>query len=173
MLVYIGSCASLTFIFWHRWYTQQNPPRARTYSWSRNLRPGLDPQQRPGSAPLYGRFCYGIHTLPVLRDYPAGPLEAGLQLTQLTQGPTGGQAGSSLVVQNQNNFEPLLSAPQMTARSYMEYMVAKNRAIDRSEGSASEPKEAQNHSEVRIRSTKTNRTSLQNDHNAALFQSKD
>eukprot|EP00066_Takifugu_rubripes_P023639 XP_011612905.1 PREDICTED: cadherin-24-like [Takifugu rubripes] len=144
------------------WYTQQNPPRARTYSWSRNLRPGLDPQQRPGSAPLYGRFCYGIHTLPVLRDYPAGPLEAGLQLTQLTpgltpgltqgltpgltQGLTGGQAGSSLVVQNQTNFEPLLSAPQMSARSYMEYMVAKNRTIDRKEGSASEPKEAQSHS---------------------------
>ncbi|XP_056893154.1 cadherin-24 isoform X2 [Takifugu flavidus] len=142
------------------WYTQQNPPRARTYSWSRNLRPGLDPQQRPGSAPLYGRFCYGIHTLPVLRDYPAGPLEAGLQLTQLTpgltpgltqgltQGLTGGQAGSSLVVQNQTNFEPLLSAPQMSARSYMEYMVAKNRTIDRKEGSASEPKEAQNHSKI-------------------------
>ncbi|KAM4629255.1 cadherin-24, partial [Polymixia lowei] len=53
------------------WYTQQNPPRARTYSWSRNPRPGLDPQ-RPGSAPLYGRLCYGIHTLPVLRDYPEG-----------------------------------------------------------------------------------------------------
>lgn len=115
------------------------------------MRPGLDPQQRPGSAPLYGRFCYGIHTLPVLRDYPAGPLEAGLQLTQLTQGLTGAQAASPLVVQNQTNFEPLLSAPQMSARSYMEYMVAKNRTIDRNEGGAPEPKEAQTHSKVRIK----------------------
>ncbi|XP_076014531.1 cadherin-24 [Genypterus blacodes] len=58
------------------WYTQQNQPRARTYSWGRNLHPSLEPQ-RPGSAPLYGRLCYGIRTLPVLRDYPeGGPLEA-------------------------------------------------------------------------------------------------
>lgn len=150
VLVYFGLCASLTFIFWHRWYTQQNPPRARTYSWSRNLRPSLDPQQRPGSAPLYGRFCYGIHTLPVLRDYPAGPLEAGLQLTQLTQGVTRGQAGSSLVITNQNNPEPQLSAPQMSTRPYMEYMVAKNILADSKEGSEAENKDAQNHSKVRI-----------------------
>uniref|UniRef100_A0A8D3BAC0 Cadherin 24, type 2a n=1 Tax=Scophthalmus maximus TaxID=52904 RepID=A0A8D3BAC0_SCOMX len=78
----------------------------------RNPRPGLDPQQRPGSAPLYGRLCYGIHTLPVLRDYPSGPLEAGLQLTQLTQGLTGGRAGNSLVIQNQSTFEPLLHPPE-------------------------------------------------------------
>lgn len=156
MLVYIGSCASLTFIFWHRWYTQ---PRARTYSWSRNLRPSLDPQQRPGSAPLYGRFCYGIHTLPVLRDYPAGPLEAGLQLTQLTQGPTRGQAGSSFVVQNQNNFDPPLSAPQMSTRPYMEHMATKNKMTNRNEGSEAETKDAQNHSKVRTNSTKIHRTS--------------
>lgn len=150
MLVYFGLCASLTFIFWHRWYTQQNPPRARTYSWSRNLRPSLDPQQRPGSAPLYGRFCYGIHTLPVLRDYPAGPLEAGLQLTQLTQGVTRAQAGSSLVITNQNSFEPLLSAPQVSARPYMEHMVAKNILTNRKEDSEAETKDAQNHIKVRI-----------------------
>uniref|UniRef100_A0A3Q2PGE7 Cadherin-24-like n=1 Tax=Fundulus heteroclitus TaxID=8078 RepID=A0A3Q2PGE7_FUNHE len=29
------------------WYTQQNLPRARTYSWSRHPRPTLGPQQRP------------------------------------------------------------------------------------------------------------------------------
>ncbi|CAF96423.1 unnamed protein product, partial [Tetraodon nigroviridis] len=128
------------------WYTQQNPPRARTYSWSRNLRPSLDPQQRPGSAPLYGRFCYGIHTLPVLRDYPAGPLEAGLQLTQLTQGVTRGQPGGSLVITNQNNPEPPLSAPQMSTRPYMEHMVVKNILTNRKEGSEAENKDAQNHS---------------------------
>lgn len=117
---------SLTFIFCHRWYTQQNPPRARTYSWSRNPRPGLgpipgpgpDPQHRPGSAPLYGRLCYGFHTLPVLRDYPAGPLEAGLQLTQLSHGLTAGQIGNSLVFQSQSTFEPLLGSCEMSSGCY-------------------------------------------------------
>ncbi|XP_054646439.1 cadherin-24-like [Dunckerocampus dactyliophorus] len=73
------------------WYTQQAAPRARTYSMSRNLYPGADSQQqqhhRPGSAPLYGRLCYSIHTLPVLRDDPTGPLEAGVQLGQHTGAP--------------------------------------------------------------------------------------
>nr|XP_019936287.1 PREDICTED: cadherin-24-like [Paralichthys olivaceus] len=118
------------------WYTQQNPPRARTYSWSRNPRPGLDPQQRPGSAPLYGRLCYGIHTLPVLRDYPAGPLEAGLQLTQLTHGLTGGHIGNSLVIQNQSTFEPLLHSFETSPAGYeAEHMLAKSNITDRNEGS--------------------------------------
>nr|XP_057928993.1 cadherin-24-like [Doryrhamphus excisus] len=72
------------------WYTQQTAPRSRTYSMSRNLYPCPDPQlrqHRPGSAPLYGRLCYSIHTLPVLRDDLAGPLEAGVQLGQHTVGP--------------------------------------------------------------------------------------
>ncbi|XP_076582606.1 cadherin-7-like [Chaetodon auriga] len=124
------------------WYTQQNPPRARTYSWSRNPRPGLDPQQRPGSAPLYGRLCYGIHTLPVLRDYPAGPLEAGLQLTQLTHGLTRGQIGNSLVIQNQSTFEPLLRSPEMSPGGYeAEHMLAESRITD--EGSEENSKETQ------------------------------
>ncbi|XP_035033469.2 uncharacterized protein LOC118121579 isoform X2 [Hippoglossus stenolepis] len=118
------------------WYTQQNPPRARTYSWSRNPRPSLDPQQRPGSAPLYGRLCYGIHTLPVLRDYPAGPLEAGLQLTQLTHGLAGGHIGNSLVIQNQSTFEPLLHSPETSPASYeAEHMLARRNITDRNEGS--------------------------------------
>ncbi|XP_019733929.1 cadherin-24 [Hippocampus comes] len=66
------------------WYTQQSAPpsRARTYSVTRNPHPCLEPEQRPGSAPLYGRLCYGVHTLPSLRDYyyQAGPLQAGAQL---------------------------------------------------------------------------------------------
>ncbi|CAB1439269.1 unnamed protein product [Pleuronectes platessa] len=118
------------------WYTQQNPPRARAYSWSRNPRPGLAPQQRPGSAPLYGRLCYGIHTLPVLRDYPAGPLEAGLQLTQLTHGLTGGHIGNSLVIQNQSTFEPLLHSPETSPASYeAEHILAKSNITDRNKGS--------------------------------------
>ncbi|KAM9762096.1 cadherin-24-like isoform 1-T1 [Menidia menidia] len=88
------------------WYTQQNAPRARTYSWGRHPRPGLGPQQRPGSAPLYGRLCYGVNTLPVLRDYPAGPLEGGLQLAQLTQALAGGHLGNSLFIPKQSTFEP-------------------------------------------------------------------
>lgn len=154
MHVCVWLCASLTFIVWHRWYTQQNPPRARTYSWSRNPRPGLDPQQRPGSAPLYGRLCYGIHTLPVLRDYPAGPLEAGLQLTQLTHGLTGGQIGNSLVFQNQSTFEPLLGSSEMSSGCYeAEHTLAKSKITNRkesSEANTADTKENQNQAKVRI-----------------------
>lgn len=139
-------CAALTFIasFPHRWYTQQNPPRARTYSWSRNPRPGLDPQQRPGSAPLYGRLCYGLHTLPVLRDYPAGPLEAGLQLTR---GLSGAQIGSSLLIQNQSTVEPLLGST-----CYDPERVLSKSEITKSNdgGEAGDAKDAQNEAKVRI-----------------------
>lgn len=154
MHVCVRLCASLTFISWHRWYTQPNPPRARTYSWSRNPRPGLDPQQRPGSAPLYGRLCYGIHTLPVLRDYPAGPLEAGLQLTQLTHGLTGGHIGNSLVIQNQSTFEPMLRSPEMSSGCYeAEHMLAKSKITERDEGSeanAAEKEANQDQAKVRL-----------------------
>uniref|UniRef100_A0A3Q2D063 Cadherin-24-like n=2 Tax=Cyprinodon variegatus TaxID=28743 RepID=A0A3Q2D063_CYPVA len=118
------------------WYTQQNLPRARTYSWSRHPHPSLGPQQRPGSAPLYGRLCYGIHTLPVLRDYPVGPLEAGLQLDQLTQGLTGGHAGNPLLIPNQSTFEPLLRSPEMSLGGFeAEHMLAKSTIADRNESS--------------------------------------
>lgn len=143
----------LTFISWHRWYTQPNPPRARTYSWSRNPRPGLDPQQRPGSAPLYGRLCYGIHTLPVLRDYPVGPLEAGLQLTQLTHGFTRGHIGNSLVIQNQSTFEPLLRSPEISPGCYeAEHMLAKSKISDRNEGSQANTADTkQNQDQTKVR----------------------
>uniref|UniRef100_A0A3Q1EZH5 Cadherin 24, type 2a n=1 Tax=Acanthochromis polyacanthus TaxID=80966 RepID=A0A3Q1EZH5_9TELE len=139
------------------WYTQQNPPRARTYSWSRHTRPGLDPQQRPGSAPLYGRLCYGIHTLPVLRDYPAGPLEAGLQLTQLTHGLTGGHFGNSLVIQNQSTFEPLLRSPEMSPGSFeSEHMLGKSKTAGRAEGSeANAAGTKENEDQAKINPTET------------------
>ncbi|XP_051803375.1 cadherin-6-like [Acanthochromis polyacanthus] len=139
------------------WYTQQNPPRARTYSWSRHMRPGLDPQQRPGSAPLYGRLCYGIHTLPVLRDYPAGPLEAGLQLTQLTHGLTGGHFGNSLVIQNQSTFEPLLRSPEMSPGSFeSEHMLGKSKTAGRAEGSeANAAGTKENEDQAKINPTET------------------
>ncbi|XP_028259690.1 cadherin-24 [Parambassis ranga] len=142
------------------WYTQQNPPRARTYSWSRLPRPGLDPQQRPGSAPLYGRLCYGIHTLPVLRDYPAGPLEAGLQLTQLSHGLTGGHFNNSLVIQNQSTFEPLLCSPEMSPGSFeADHVLAKSKITHRNEGSEANTagnKESQD--EAKINSAETEST---------------
>ncbi|XP_041646413.1 cadherin-24 [Cheilinus undulatus] len=135
------------------WYTPQNPPRARTYSWSRNPRPGLSPQQRPGSAPLYGRLCYGLHTLPVLRDYPVGPLEAGVQLTQLTHRLTGGHLGSSLVIQNQNTFDPLQRSPEISTSCYKaEHMLAKSKITDRHEGSEAKPadtKEQQDQAKIK------------------------
>ncbi|XP_042272621.1 cadherin-24 isoform X2 [Thunnus maccoyii] len=146
------------------WYTQQNLPRARTYSWSRNPRPGLDPHQRPGSAPLYGRLCYGIHTLPVLRDYPAGPLEAGLQLTQLTHGLTGGHIANPLVIQNQSTFEPLLHSPEMSPGSYeAEHMLAESKITERnevSEANAADTK--QNEDQAKIDSTESESTPANN-----------
>ncbi|KAK9518891.1 hypothetical protein VZT92_021658 [Zoarces viviparus] len=130
------------------WYTQPNPPRARTYSWNRNPRPGLDPQQRPGSAPMYGRLCYGIHTLPVLRDYyPVGPLEAGLQLTQLTRGPAGAHVGNSLVIQNQSACEPLRRSPETSYAA--EHMLAKSKVTDRKEGAeAADTKEMKDQAKI-------------------------
>ncbi|XP_063736768.1 cadherin-24-like [Eleginops maclovinus] len=90
------------------WYTQPNPARSRTYSWSRPPRPGLIPLQRPGSAPMYGPLCLGLHTLPVLRDHPAGgALERGLLLAQLTSGFNGGYSFPG--IQNQRPFQSLLS----------------------------------------------------------------
>ncbi|XP_043985680.1 cadherin-24 isoform X2 [Gambusia affinis] len=116
------------------WYTQQNPPRARTYSWSRHPRPALGPQQRPGSAPLYGRFCYGVHTLPVLRDYPLGPLEAGLQLGRVTPGLAVGHGADRLLVPGQSTFEPLLRSPEMSLGGFeVEHMLAKSAAADGNE----------------------------------------
>ncbi|XP_034036449.1 cadherin-24-like isoform X2 [Thalassophryne amazonica] len=113
------------------WYMQQNLPRARTYSWSRNLRPGLE-AERPGSAPLCGRLCYGIHMLPVPRDYPAGPLEAGLQLTQLTHEVV----SKSPVTQSQSTFEPLMCPPQISLGGYQAArMLANTKSTDRNGGS--------------------------------------
>ncbi|CAK6956155.1 cadherin-24-like [Scomber scombrus] len=146
------------------WYTQQNLPRARTYSWSRNPRPGLDPHQRPGSAPLYGRLCYGIHTLPVLRDYPVGPLEAGLQLTQLTHGLTGGHIANSLVIQNQSTFEPLLQSPEMSPASYeADHMLAKSNITERNEGSEANAADTkQNEDQDKINSPESESTPANN-----------
>nr|XP_015831071.2 cadherin-24 [Nothobranchius furzeri]XP_054590681.1 cadherin-24 [Nothobranchius furzeri] len=130
------------------WYTQQNPPRARTYSWSRHPRPSLGPQQRPGSAQLYGRFCYGFQTLPVLRDYAARPLEAGLQLTQLTQGFTGGHTGNPLFIPNQNTFEPLLRSPERSLGGFRaDHMLAKSTIADRNESSEAKTADAKGNEE--------------------------
>lgn len=148
-------CDTLTFISWHRWYTQQNPPRARTYSWSRNPRPGLDPQ-RPGSAPLYGRLCYGIHTLPVLRDYPEGPLEAGLQLAQLTHGFSGSHASNSLIIQNQSTFEPAEPGAAHIHSAEMgsyeaDRMPAKSKHTDKNGSSQANCDTKQNQEQVKVR----------------------
>ncbi|XP_061593911.1 cadherin-24 isoform X2 [Cololabis saira] len=142
------------------WYTQQNPPRARTYSWSLHPRPSLGPQQRPGSAPLYGRLCYGIHTLPVLRDYPAGPLEAGLQLSQLTQGLAGGHLSNSLLISNQGTFEPLLRSPEMGLAGFgAEHLLAKNATADSNESSeANTAGTKENEGQAKLNPTETEST---------------
>lgn len=145
----------MTIISWHRWYTQQNPPRARTYSWNRHP-PRLGPQQRPDSAPLYGRLCYGFQTLPVLRDYPAGPLEVGLQLTQLTQGLAGGHTGNSLPIQNQKTFEPLQRSPGSSLGAFRaDQALAKSKTAERNESSEANTAEAKRSEEqAKVRKTK-------------------
>uniref|UniRef100_A0A8B9KA13 Cadherin 24, type 2a n=1 Tax=Astyanax mexicanus TaxID=7994 RepID=A0A8B9KA13_ASTMX len=45
---------------------------------------------RPGSAPLYGRFCYSIHTLPAVRDR-IGPYDSRLDFTKLAYTLPSGQ----------------------------------------------------------------------------------
>ncbi|XP_029002319.1 cadherin-24-like [Betta splendens] len=142
------------------WYTQQNQPRARTYSWSRNPHSGLDPQQRPGSAPLYGRLCYGIHTLPVVRQYAAGPLEAGLQLSQLTPVLSSGPAGSPLVIQEQSTFKSLLRSPETSSGSHeAEHVQIKNKITD---GEVKPVDTRENQDQAKIKSTELESTPADN-----------
>ncbi|XP_072294886.1 cadherin-24-like isoform X2 [Eucyclogobius newberryi] len=140
------------------WYTQTTAPRARTYSWSRAPRPVPD-AQRPGSAPLYGRFCYGLqtlpHNLPVLRDYPPlGPLEAGLQLSQFTPAglttglstglTTAGQLQNSLVIPNHSTFETLLRSPQINSTIYeAEHTMEQSQNKEGSEGKSTEERKSE------------------------------
>lgn len=150
------NCVFMTIISWHRWYTQQNPTRVRTYSWNRNP-PRLGPQQRPDSAPLYGRHCYGFQTLPVLSDYPAGPLEVGLQLTQLTQGFTEGHTGNSLSIPNQKTFESLQCSPGNSLDAFKaNQTLAKSTTEERNKSSEASTAEAkQNEEQAKVRKTKT------------------
>ncbi|XP_051947642.1 cadherin-24-like [Xyrauchen texanus] len=64
-------------------YSQDNLDSIRTFSWSECL--GLDPH-RPVSAPLYGRYCYSIQTLPAPRNRLA-PFNSRLDLTKLAYVP--------------------------------------------------------------------------------------
>ncbi|XP_073678836.1 uncharacterized protein cdh24a [Garra rufa] len=75
-------------------YSQDNLDNIRTFSWSQSL--GLDPR-RPVSAPLYGRYCYSIQTLPASRNR-LGPFNSRLDLAKLAYVLPGsqGQAGGPL-----------------------------------------------------------------------------
>lgn len=150
----------MTIISWPRWYTQQNQPRARTYSWSRHPCPRQGPQQRPGSAPLYGHLSYGFQTLPVLKDYPTGPLEMGLQLTQLTLGLTGSHTSNSLPLPNQNTFEPLPHSPESSPGAFRaDQMLAKSTITERKESCQANTAEAKGNEErAKVRQTKQTHT---------------
>ncbi|XP_067226622.1 cadherin-24 [Chanodichthys erythropterus] len=71
-------------------YSQDNLDSVRTFSWSQSL--GLDPR-RPVSAPLYGRYCYSIQTLPAPRN-KLGPLNSRLDLAKLPYVLPGSQGQS-------------------------------------------------------------------------------
>ncbi|XP_028817109.1 cadherin-24 [Denticeps clupeoides] len=77
-------------------FSQRNMDSSGTYSWSQNL------EQRPGSAPLYGRAAYGFNTLPVPRDKPL-PFQPVLDLGRL---PYGHRAEQTPVLQTHAGFGP-------------------------------------------------------------------
>ncbi|KAK7129345.1 hypothetical protein R3I94_017526 [Phoxinus phoxinus] len=85
-------------------YSQDNLDSVRTFSWSQSL--GLDPR-RPVSAPLYGRYCYTIQTLPAPRN------RLGLDLAKLpyalpaSQGQSRGplESGSVFIDKIRNGSE--------------------------------------------------------------------
>lgn len=72
---------------------------------------GLDPR-RPVSAPLYGRYCYSIQTLPAPRNR-LGPLNSRLDLAKLayvlpgSQGQTCGplESGSVFIDKSRDGSE--------------------------------------------------------------------
>ncbi|XP_026092884.1 cadherin-11-like [Carassius auratus] len=90
-------------------YSQDNLDSIRTFSWSQSL--GLDPR-RPVSAPLYGRYCYSIQTLPASRNR-LGPFSSRLDLAKLayvlpgSQGQVGGplESGSVFIGKNRDGLE--------------------------------------------------------------------
>ncbi|XP_028831973.1 uncharacterized protein cdh24b isoform X1 [Denticeps clupeoides] len=76
-------------------YSQHTQDKSRMYSWAQN--PGLDAQYSSSMAPLYGRFCYSSHTLPIRRSQaPFDP-----SVAELAYRFPGGQPDHSLVIQNQ------------------------------------------------------------------------
>ncbi|XP_059419326.1 uncharacterized protein LOC132154693 isoform X2 [Carassius carassius] len=79
-------------------YSQHSQDKSRMYgSWAQAG--AMDPGQYASQgAPLYGRFCYSSHTLPVLRR-SQGPYEPGV--SELAYRLTGNQPDHSLVIQNQ------------------------------------------------------------------------
>ncbi|XP_050952927.1 cadherin-11 [Labeo rohita] len=72
-------------------YSQDNLDSIRTFSWSQSL--GLDPR-RPVSAPLYGRYCYSIQTLPASRNR-LGPFNSRMDLAKLAYVLPGSQGQAS------------------------------------------------------------------------------
>ncbi|TRY95501.1 hypothetical protein DNTS_026158, partial [Danionella cerebrum] len=79
-------------------YSQHAQDKSRNYSsWAQTG--ALDPGQYASQgAPLYGRFCYSSHTLPVLRRSQT-PYEPGV--SELAYRLPGNQPDHSLVIQNQ------------------------------------------------------------------------
>lgn len=55
---------------------------------------------------MYGRFCYSIHTLPVIKNNH-GPFNTGIDLAKLPYGLTGNRTEQTMVIQTQGNYGPL------------------------------------------------------------------
>ncbi|KAG1960725.1 cadherin-11 [Pimephales promelas] len=75
-------------------YSQDNLDSVRTFSWSQSL--GLDPR-RPVSAPLYGRYCYTIQTLPAPRNRLGLDLDKQPYVLPASQGQSCGPLESASV----------------------------------------------------------------------------
>uniref|UniRef100_A0A8C7FHN5 Cadherin-2 n=1 Tax=Oncorhynchus kisutch TaxID=8019 RepID=A0A8C7FHN5_ONCKI len=130
--------------------------------------------RRPGSAPVYGRLCYSIHTLPVLRDChkEPTPFQSGLQLAKPmgTYGLPGNHMdNNSLVIQNQGTFDLLepeaihlnSAEPWFPSRDGPEIWVANSRPTEKEEGrETNTDTQQQLHPDSAVEDTDTDSSSL-------------
>lgn len=74
-----------------------------------------------------------------------------MQLTQLTHGLTRGHLANSLVIQNQNTFEPLLRSPENGTGCYeAEHMLPKRQLTHGNDAREENKKEDQDQAKVRL-----------------------
>ncbi|XP_030642573.1 cadherin-7 [Chanos chanos] len=115
-----STCRPLRLLDSRNTHSQENLDGGRTYIWGQTQ--GLDPC-RPGSAPLYGRFCYSIHTLPATKNRHS-PFEARLDLAKLVYDLPGNHSQANIGL-----LEPSTSSSGSAAPSGT-HLGSVNKAVD-------------------------------------------